>query len=166
VAKPRSRVGLSASVSWEGAGKCPSGSIVSFAQVGYGGSWISGARAPFVDDGSNLGSGVTPSGCLEYPIWPNTSQTLFIDEPSTWTGAHFITCMLCIEPCCGGNGKGNGRRILQMGPCKKWKAGDTGDLATFPDANASEVLTIWRAAVATKYPDWMKCYHCDSARNL
>jgi hypothetical protein len=50
--------------------------------------------------------------------------------------------------------------------CKKWKKGDNGDLATFPDATASEVLTIWRAAIAAKYPDWLKCYYCDNAPRL
>ncbi len=34
----------SAGVSWEGAGKCPRGTTVSFAQVGYEGSWIAGAK--------------------------------------------------------------------------------------------------------------------------
>jgi len=162
------RLGL-ASVWWNGSTKtCPNGSTVSFAQVGWGGYSIWGLNSPFVDNGTRPWGIFAGSGCLEYPFGhPYTGS--FDDSPSWDVGpVQFVTCQLCVQSCCinfRGTKSGTTRRVaghivIQVGPCKKWKAGDSGDLSTFPDASPQDVNTF-TSTIAAQYPGWQsKCYSC------
>jgi YD repeat-containing protein len=163
------RLALSDGVYWEGSGSCPSGAYATFAQVAYGGIWP--FNDPFVDDGSTMFG--TASGCLEYPPDKNGYTGFFDDTPSSWTGELFVTCLLCIKHCCStiyppkGGTPFNvvGNKIVKIGPCKKWNAGDSGDLSAFQDATQSEIQ-IWTSTISAQYPNWQDCYHCDSSPRL
>jgi RHS repeat-associated protein len=154
------RFGLVDGVFWNGSGKCPAGTIVSFAQVGWGGAEIVGADKPFIDNGSKWNDIGTAGP--EYQPGSQGYTGFFSDSPD-WSGGptQFVTCMLCTQSCCAGYFRGysiSGHRLVRLGPCKKWQTGDSGDLNTFPDATEAD-LKIFNDTISAKFSNWKtKCY--------
>jgi RHS repeat-associated protein len=153
-------------VFWVAAALCPSGTTATYAQVGWGGYAIWNAKAPFVDNGywwHNTGS-------PEYGLDAEGKTDFFDDNPDPWGGpTQFVTCLLCTKPCCVLSKLSPfppfkyhvlGHRVVQVGPCKRWKTGDAGDLGTFPDASQEDMKTF-TDTVTARYPTWRSaCYSC------
>jgi hypothetical protein len=150
---------------------CPNGSYVTFAQVGYNGGPM--YKTPFVDDGS-VGFKGEPTGCIEYPNFG--SPGVFSDSPGPGVvigAVEFVTCQLCVSPCNCFTTKSrtpySGRKIVHVGPCKKWSFGYKGNLSNAPDATPAE-MAIWTAAINSFNPSinplGAQCYSCNKSQPL
>jgi hypothetical protein len=99
---------------------CSNGMETKFIQVVISGQnplYLPNFWTPFVDNNSIIrGTGSR----LYYPYWPTGGY--FEDTPTHWTETQFEVCRVCI---CKG-------KIVSVGPCKHWSAGDTGNLNNFP----------------------------------
>lgn len=125
---------------------CPKGMKgPTFIQIVWGG-W-----GPYKNARVDFGTAGFASSPKDPPFYPETTgiPNTMSDDPGGPTGPiQFETCMVC-EYC-----------TMIVGPCRRWKKGDNGDLNNFPGTDTPSQLFI--DALKREFPDfeyWYKGKH-------
>lgn len=111
-------------------GPCLWGLNIRFIQVGQGGSKFFNDYEPFVDNGSHSWGWGAPrsTGSALYPIG-QYGVDIFQDTPSGLAGdVRFEVCRVCLCE----------NKVINFGPCKIWKRGDSGDLSSHSGGYATQ----------------------------